>query len=258
MTQTRIALVGDFSPDVLAHRAIDRCFALAQHSDSESVAPEWISTDRIVLGDEAALQGFRGIWCTPASPYRNTEGALWAIRFARTHGVAFLGTCGGYQHALLEYARNVLGLGQVGHTELDPAASLPLLERMQCSLLEKSQKVIITSEAFQLSYGGDSGVEGFHCSYGLNPDYEQVFNGTLMEIVARSEDGEARAFQLKGHPFFVGTQFQPERRSLEGFVHPLIDSFFAHARSQVPAPLLNIDASFAASTPDTSRSPSHP
>jgi len=237
MTQSRIALVGDFNPDVLAHRAIEQCFALAQPSNSESMAREWIPTDRIVLGDEAALQKFSGIWCTPASPYRSTEGALWAIQYARTHGVAFLGTCGGYQHALLEYTRNVLGLAQAGHTELDPAASLPLLERMQCSLIEKSQRVIITGDAFQLLYCGDSGVEGFHCSYGLNPDYEQVFNGTFLEIVARSEEGQARAFQLKGHPFFVGTQFQPERRSLEGFIHPLVESFFAHARSQVPAPL---------------------
>jgi CTP synthase (UTP-ammonia lyase) len=258
MTETRIALVGDFNPNVLAHRAIDRCFELARQSHSESISPEWISTDRIVLGDEAALQGFRGIWCTPASPYRNTQAALWAIQYARTYGVAFLGTCGGYQHALLEYARNVVGLAHAGHTELDPAASLPLLERMQCSLIEKAQKIIITSDGFQLSYGGDSGVEDFHCSYGLNPDYEQAFNGTLLEIVARSEEGQARAFQLKGHPFFVGTQFQPERRSLEGSIHPLVESFFAHARSKVPAPLLNIDAPFAASTPDTSGNPSPP
>jgi CTP synthase (UTP-ammonia lyase) len=237
MTQTRIALVGDFNPDVVAHRAIDRCFALARHPHSEAIAPEWISTDRIVLGDEAALQKFSGIWCTPASPYRNTEGALWAIQFARTHGVPFLGTCGGYQHALLEYARNVLGLAHAGHTELDPAASLPLLERMHCSLIETSQRVIITSDAFQLFYGDDSGVEGFHCSYGLNPNHDQVFNGTLLEIVARSEEGQPRAFQLTGHPFFVGTQFQPERQSLEGFIHPLVGSFFAHVRLQSQRPL---------------------
>jgi CTP synthase (UTP-ammonia lyase) len=252
MIETHIALVGDFNPNVLAHRAIDRCFELARQSHSESIAPEWISTDRIVLGDEAMLQGFRGIWCTPASPYRNTQAALWAIQYARTHGVAFLGTCGGYQHALLEYARNVLRLAQAGHTELDPAVSLPLLERMQCSLIEKSQKVIITSDAFQLFYAGDSGVEGFHCSYGLNPDYEQVFNGALLEIVARSEEGQARAFQLKGHPFFVGTQFQPERRALEGTIHPLVESFFAHARSQVPAPLTNLHSPLSASTPGIS------
>jgi CTP synthase (UTP-ammonia lyase) len=226
MTSRRIALVGDFNPDVLAHRAISECFALARQASPDSVIPEWVATDTIVPGDETSLQQFTGIWCTPASPYRSTEGALWAIQYARTHAVPFLGTCGGFQHALLEFARNVLGFAQAAHAELDPDASLPLLDRLQCPLLEKSQPVTITNPTFQRFYGASSGLEGFHCSYGLNPAYEKIFAGTALEIVARSSDGQARACMLKGHPFFLGTQFQPERRALQGSLHTLVQAFF--------------------------------
>src|SRR5690242_11138867 len=134
MSQSRIALVGDFSPEVVAHRAIDKCFALAKASAPNFVESHWVATDSIVPGDARAFDDFGGIWVVPASPYRSTEGALWAISYARTHAVTFLGTCGGYQHALLEYARHVLGLKDSGHTELDPATSLPLLDRMRCAL----------------------------------------------------------------------------------------------------------------------------
>jgi CTP synthase (UTP-ammonia lyase) len=230
MAQTCIALVGDFNPDVLAHRAINQCFALATRSNPDSVLPRWISTDKIEPGSQVGFEEVSGIWCTPASPYRHTEGALWAIQFARTRSVPFLGTCGGYQHALLEYARNVLGIAQAGHAELDPAAPLKLLDRMQCSLIEKTQSINITTPTFQRLYGSDSGVEGFHCSYGLNPACDQLFAGTPLEIVARSSDGHARAFHLQGHPFFIGTAFQPERRALAGSIHPLIQSFFNFAR----------------------------
>jgi CTP synthase (UTP-ammonia lyase) len=219
--------VGDFSPDVVAHRAIEKCFALVRGPGSHSVEPRWLATTAIDPGDERVFKPFSGIWCVPASPYLSTEGALWAITFARTHSVPFLGTCGGYQHALLEYARNVLGLSAAGHSELDPTTPLPLLDRMQCSLIEQSQTITITNAQFRSIYGADAGPEGFHCSYGLNPNYEQVFAGSSLEIVARSKEGHARAFLLKGHPFFVGTQFQPERRALAGSLHPLVSAFFS-------------------------------
>ena len=225
-SQSRIALVGDFNVEIVAHRAINKCFSLIADAGPDLEA-EWLSTDRIAPGDETAFGQYAGIWCVPGSPYANTHGALWAIQYARTRSVPFLGTCGGYQHALLEYARNELGLQDSGHTELDPATSLPLLDRMQCPLIEQLQKILITHEPFRVIYGGDSGLEGFRCSYGLNSAYERLFAGTALEIVARSEDGQARAVQLRGHPFFVGTHFQPERKALTGSVHPLVQAFLA-------------------------------
>jgi CTP synthase (UTP-ammonia lyase) len=226
MSQNRIALVGDFNPEVIAHRAIETCFALHRQT-TRALEHHWLATDRIVPGDHYALEAFSGIWCVPASPYRSIDGALWAIQHARTHSVPFLGTCGGYQHALLEFARNVLGRKDAGHTEIDANAQMPLLHRMNCPIIEKSQKITVTDDDFRAMYGSDSGMEGYHCSYGLNPDYERIFIDSPIKIVARAEDGQARAFRLDGHPFFIGTQFQPERRALTASLHPLVQAFFA-------------------------------
>jgi CTP synthase (UTP-ammonia lyase) len=220
-----IALIGDYNPDVVAHDAIKKGFMLKKQIGSCAVEAQWLPTESIVPRDDRALQCFAGIWCVPNSPYKNTEGALWAIQYARTNSVPFLGTCGGYQHALLEYARNALDLKEVAHAELDPMTSFRLLDRMQCPLIEQSQRIIVTDTQFRSIYGADSGPEGFHCSFGLNPQHEDVFAGTPLAIVARSEDGQPRAFRLEGHPFFIGTQFQPERRALAGSVHALVLAF---------------------------------
>jgi CTP synthase (UTP-ammonia lyase) len=228
MTQARIAVVGDFDSEKLAHRAIDACFTLAQAEESLPVERAWIPTQSIISGDESALRNFHGLWSAPGSPYRNTEGALWAITFARAKKVPFLGTCGGVQHALLEYARNVLGLKDADHAETNPGTAFPLLYQMQCSLVEKAQKVIMAKGTpFAKLYGADSGLEEFHCRYGLNPRFEHLFRNGPIEVVARSEEGEARAIALREHPFFIGTLFQPERRALKGALHPLVRAFFA-------------------------------
>jgi len=61
----------------------------------------------------------------------------------------------------------------------------------------------------------------------LNPQFEHLFKGVELKIVARSEDGEARAVALRGHPFFIGTLFQPERKALRREIHPVVSAFFA-------------------------------
>jgi len=228
MPPTRVALVGDFNPAVIAHQAIERSFELAKQSALAPVEPAWVGTEKLIPGESQLLGNFDGIWCVPASPYRNEEGALWAIRFAREHFVPFLGTCGGFQHALIEYARNVLGLANAEHAELNGAATLAFVSRLGCPLVETSQAVKVVGDTlFGEVYGSNSGLEGYCCSYGLNPEFEHLLGRGPLEIVARAADGEARAFALRGHPFFIGTLFQPERRALTGWLHPLVSAFFA-------------------------------
>ena len=161
----------DFDPKVTAHVAIEKCFDLQSQSRSPQIESVWVATESIVTGDQRALEGFSGFWCVPASPYRNTSGALWAIQFAREGNIPFLGTCGGFQHAILEYAHNMLGLMNAEHAEINPNAELPLLARVECSLVEVSQKIVVTKPGpFHDAYGADSGMEGFRCVGGFAQD----------------------------------------------------------------------------------------
>ena len=121
----RIGLIGDYNPAVTAHQAIPRALALTGDTLRVPIDHEWIPTEEI--HDAARLSGFDGLWCVPASPYRSMEGALRAIRFAREQGRPFLGTCGGFQHAIIEYARNVLGWADAEHAETAPNAARPVI-----------------------------------------------------------------------------------------------------------------------------------
>lgn len=132
----RIAVVGDYQPDAVAHRALPEALKLSAAKLGVEITAEWVATDKV-----GALDGFDGIWVAPGSPYVSLDGALAAIRFARESGTPFLGTCGGFQHAVIEYSRNVLGLTDADHTETNPTAATPVISRLTCSLVEKTGAV---------------------------------------------------------------------------------------------------------------------
>lgn len=228
----KIGIIGDHDPGVTAHRAIPRALALAAQELGVEVDPIWIGTETIGPDAGERLSSFDGFWCVPATPYRSEEGALRAIRFARVEKRPFLGTCGGFQHALLEYARNVLGRPEAGHAESDPATTLPLIAPLACSLVEKSGAILLEEgTSIRRLYGVPRIVEEYHCSYGLNPSCEALLQGEDLRISARDEQGEVRAAELLGHPFFLGTLFQPERSALRGVVPPLARGFLASVQS---------------------------
>ncbi|HZP13738.1 MAG TPA: hypothetical protein VFB36_15070 [Nevskiaceae bacterium] len=219
-----IALIGDRDPKILAHQAIEQSLALFSAKFS------WIGTEEIVEPRQM-LGAYRGIWAVPGSPYRDTDGALAAIQHAREMRVPFLGTCGGFQHALLEYARNVLGLAHAAHAELEPAASDPLIAPLACALLEKSDRIhLVPRTRLHRIYGADVVTEGYHCSYGPNPRFEALLSESPLTINARDDVGEVRGVELDGHPFYIGVLFQPERAALTGKRHPLIEAFLEASR----------------------------
>jgi CTP synthase (UTP-ammonia lyase) len=226
MTLIRIGLVGDFNPAVIAHRAIPKALQLAGASVGHRLEASWIATDSIEQEVSRYLSDCRAIWCVPNSPYKNMEGALGAIRFARETGRPFLGTCGGFQHALLEYARNVLGLHHADHAETNPDADFVLISPLSCSLVEKSEAIALR-EGSRLKeiYGVAEIREEYHCNYGLNPQYENLLEGIPLQICGCGMAGEVRAIELTNHPFFFATLFQPERSALQGNVHPLIQAY---------------------------------
>jgi CTP synthase (UTP-ammonia lyase) len=226
----RIALVGDFDPNVTAHRAIPLALQRSAQKLGIQVKPQWVHTSSI--GPKAEeVADYAAVWCVPASPYANMAGALAAIRLARVSSRPFLGTCGGFQHAVLEYARNVLGSGQAEHEETAPDADMPVIARLTCSLVEKSGEIFFRDGSrLRTIYGADRAEEEYHCNYGLNPEYARFFAGeNPLRICATDAAGEARAVELEGHRFFIATLFQPERSGLRGIEHPLVTAFLAAA-----------------------------
>ena len=142
MTQhtPRIALVGDRSANVRAHARIPRLIDALLTRDSIAVDPYWIATPDVA---ECDLSGFDAIWLVPGSPYESAEGALAAVRAAREQRIPFLGTCGGFQYGLIEYARNVCGLAGVENAEVTPDASEYLIVPLECSLTGHEEAVMI-------------------------------------------------------------------------------------------------------------------
>lgn len=237
MARIRVALIGDYDQAVTAHQAIPRALAAAAAALNVGVTGEWIGTPAVEKEHARQLSPYHAVWCVPASPYASMEGALRAIQFARETSRPFLGTCGGCQHAVLEYARNALGMAEADHGESNPSARLPLISELACALVEKSGSVLLDeSTRIAAIYGRREIEETYHCRYGLNSRFEHLLGGSDLRISARDETGEARAFELTTHPFFICTLFQPERAALTGQNHPLIHAFVAAAAERQGLP----------------------
>jgi CTP synthase (UTP-ammonia lyase) len=220
-----VALVGDYNEAVLAHQAIPKALQLAAKARGCEIEGNWIHTSSIANPSEQ-LREFDGIWCVPASPYANTAGALEAIRYAREQNRPFLGTCGGFQHAILEYGRNVCGVEKAEHAENNPGAGVPLISLLACPLIEESEDLdLVQGTRIHAAYHCDRITEGYHCRYGLNPRYQSdLFRDGLLAS-AHDRSGQVRAAELDGHRFFLATLFQPERRALRGEVPPVVAAF---------------------------------
>lgn len=203
--------------------------------DNSGLSWEWVGTTTLGPDVAARLSEFSGIWLVPASPYANPPGAFASISLARRKPIPFLGTCGGFQHALIEFARNVLGLPHASHAETNPGGTLELIFPLRCSLVERIGRVHLgDGTRLRQIYGTETAEEGYHCSYGLNPEHAGLFeggtpSGSMLRIAARDTEGEVRAVELADHPFFIATLFQPERRALSGVLHPLVRAFIEAA-----------------------------
>jgi CTP synthase (UTP-ammonia lyase) len=217
----RIGLIGDFNPQQKAHDAIPRALAAA----SDEVECVWISTESAGKGEP--LAEFDGLWCVPGMPYRDADGALRAIRHARVNRTPFLGTSAGFQYALIEFARNVLGLVAADHQKSNPKAALPLISPLPCALLGVKSRVKFTpGSTLHRAYRAGESIEEYHCSFGFNGRYRRLLEGQDLCVAAVDDQNEVRAVELEGHPFFVATLFQPEMR-LGAELNPLVQAFAA-------------------------------
>jgi RimJ/RimL family protein N-acetyltransferase len=240
----RVGLVGDRDAAVLAHRAIPQALARAAAGCGVAIEPVWLATEQLAEQFDGA--GCAGLWCVPGSPYRSTAGALRAIRHARERDLPFLGTCGGFQHAIIEYARDVLGWRDAEHAETAPTAARTVIAPLACGLVEQRGSVHLRrGTRIARAYGTDTAVEGYHCRYGLSPEFATALLCGPLRATASDDAGEIRAVELDGHRFFVATLFQPERAALTGRLPPLVRAFIDACLPESAAAAASTDAAVA-------------
>ncbi len=228
-----IGLIGDKNAEVTAHRAIPLALEIAASQCGLRVGFEWIPTPTGSQRCSNLAESFSGLWCVPASPYQDRQGALRLLQTARERSIPLLGSCGGFQHMALEFAVNKLGLSQADNAEENPAAGMPLIAPLLCSLVEVSDKVILKEPSLlKKIYNTDAIEEKYHCRYGLNRNYLPLFDNTGLTISAVDSEGDPRALEIAEHPFYIGVAFQPERSALSDQSHPLITEFVRHCSSK--------------------------
>lgn len=228
----RIGIIGDYDAQFDPHVATEQAIVHAANQLQLVSEIEWIATPRLAqpLDVDAVLREKDALWCAPGSPYREMQGALNGIRYARESGVPFLGTCAGFQHVVIEYARHVLGFEDAQHAEYDPNASRLFVSQLACSLLGETLTILLdpASRVFQL-YGRSEVVEQYYCQFGLNPEYQATLEQGGLRVAGYDTDGEARILELATQPFYIATLFLPQLNSSAAQPHPLIVAYLQSA-----------------------------
>ncbi|WP_426568319.1 CTP synthase C-terminal region-related (seleno)protein [Streptomyces canus] len=216
----KVALVGDRSPNVVSHSRVPLLMEALATRDRLVLDAYWIPSRDAEAED--AVQGFDAVWVLPGSPYRSEAGVLNAIRTAREEGIPFLGTCGGFQHALLEFARNACGLTHVAHAENDPDADDFLIEPLACSLAGHEDTVLLEPGSLAHSlFGAERTVERYSCHYGPSRHLDTL-RAHGLRFSGRDAAGGVRMTELPGHPFFLASLFQPELYGDGSRPHPMV------------------------------------
>ena len=224
---TKIAILGEYKVDFPPHCATDAAILHSNKQLRQDVKADWVSTANIGI---SMMNEYSAIWVAPGSPYKNMEKTLEAIRYARENNVPCFGTCGGFQHMVIEYARNVLGYTDAQHAEYDPYASNLFISSLACSLAGKEMNLrFVAGSRIAEIYGALEAKEHYYCNFGVNPDVVPMLADGRLQIVGLDNDGEVRVLELSAPPFFVATLFVPQTRSRPERPHPLVTSFLKAA-----------------------------
>jgi CTP synthase (UTP-ammonia lyase) len=232
----RIGVIGDFDPDFPPHPATNSALDHAAEGVAVELEVRWLDTEGLCKVEPATIDSFDALWCAPGSPYHSLAGAVRTIRLARELGCPLLGTCGGFQHMVIEFARNVLGVEDAQHAEYDPYASRLFISELRCSLAGRTMSVELAadSRAAEL-YGRTEAHEQYYCDFGLNPDFRSELEAVGLQVTGSDQDGEARVVELPDQPFYLATLFVPQLDSLPERPHPLVSALLTAASQRADA-----------------------
>jgi CTP synthase (UTP-ammonia lyase) len=229
----RIGVVGDYDPNNETHQATDAALAHASGAVGAPAMGTWIGTGQLAGGDVGALERFDCLLIAPGSPYLSTEGALAAIRYAREADVPVLGTCGGFQHMVLEIARHVLGYEDAGHAETNPHGPRLVITALSCSLKGQVMPVrLAEGSVAAAAYGTTQATERYYCDFGLNQDYVSDLARAGLVVSGTGPEGEPRVVEAPRRRFFVGALFVPQASSRPASPAPLVVALLAATRSK--------------------------
>src|SRR5688572_2901638 len=230
----QIALVGDFNEKIHTLVALNHSIDHARPQLPFELQTTWIPTQRVEKLF-SAWHVYHGIWIVPGSPYENDAGVFDVIRKAREENMPLLGTCGGFQYMILEYARNVLGIYQAAHQENNAGGDF-IISKLNCSLKGEEERLMLQGDSWLYQVlKTDLMNAKYFCSYGINPEYYEMLKDDKIHFTAFSSHGDARAFELRGHPFFNGVLFQPSLESSMENPNPLLVDFFTRCSNFCPS-----------------------
>ncbi len=235
----RIGILGDFNSEFRSHHATPDSLQHAARKLNLKVESEWIPTLTLAKPDsEKLLETFDGLLAAPGSPFKSFDGMLKGIEFARRRDWPFLGTCAGFQYALIEFARNVLGIADADTAENNSGSKNIIVYPVACAVPDRRGSApklsgmvpeirLRPGSYLQSFYGKDKEVvsEEFFCNFEVNPEYEWATMEAGFPVVARGVNGEIRAIESPTHRFFVATLFQPQLSSTEKKPHPVVLAF---------------------------------
>lgn len=223
----KLAIIGDYDDNFKPHKATNEAIGHSINKYNIQLQSEWISTDSIESNFENIISTFDGFWIAPGSPYNSMSGALEIIKFARTNNIPTFGTCGGFQHMVIEFARNVLDIKDAEHAEYDPYSSKLVVNPLSCSLAGHILEIEIidrNSKTYKV-FDTDKINEKYYCNFGLNPEYQGQLNNNGFKIVGIDKLQEARILELDNHKFFIATLFVPQDNSTTDKPHKLVTEF---------------------------------
>ncbi len=234
--EVSIAVVGKYIQHQDAYKSVYEALAHAGIALSTRVVVRKIESEEVEARGAEVLGGVDGVLVPGGFGYRGIAGKVEAIRFARERRVPFFGICLGLQCAVIEFARNVVGLADANSTEIDGACRHPVvclldsqhaitemggtmrLGKMACELAEGSR--------IAQAYGALTVEERHRHRYEFNNVYRQQFAAHGMSFSGTSQKGKlVEAVELPDHPWFVAVQCHPEFRSKPTQAHPLFRSF---------------------------------
>jgi CTP synthase len=255
-TKVTIGLIGKYVELQDAYKSILESFVHAGALNECKVQVQYIHSEFITPDNVAEkLAGLDGLLVAPGFGHRGIEGKITAVRYARENGLPFFGICLGMQMAVIEFARNVLGIGEAHSTEMNPQSSEPVIDMMeeQKKITMKGGTMRLGSYACDIKadslahkiYGASQVNERHRHRYEFNNKYLDQFEREGMIASGRNpQTGLVEIMEIPSHPFFIGVQYHPELKSTVENPQPIFVHFvgaakkYSEGRTAVKNPLL--------------------